>query len=297
MLVHALAGHADAPSSLRPLHLAEQWVHMLAVGAWVGGLVWLLLGIRGMGHSERTEAVRRYSGIAGIALGIVALTGLLRAVSEVGSVGGLFTTPYGRTLLVKVSLVAVLALLGALNRFRLIPALSTRDEAVRPFRRAVRSEVAVATGVLAVTAVLVGLAPAFASGPTPGPGSAGPGVTLSGSDYATTVTVRLTIDPGTVGKNDFVLRATDYNTGRPLPGVRSVQLNFSLPTRPSVGQSSVSLSPAANDTWQGTAIEPSIAGDWSIEVVIQEAANGVVVPLTFRALPTPSTPLPSTPSG
>jgi copper transport protein len=287
MLVHALAGHADAPAPLLPLHLAEQWVHMLAVGAWVGGLVWLLLGIRGMGQRERAEAVARYSGIAGVALGVVVLTGLLRALSEVGSVGNLMTTSYGRTLLVKVSLVVILALLGALNRFRLVPALTRRDEAVRPFRRAVRAEVALATGVLAVTAVLVGLAPAFVSGALPS--SAASGVTLSGSDYATTVTVHLTITPGTVGRNDFALTASDYGTGTPLTGVRSVQLNFSLPAQPSVGQSTVNLSRAAGGTWRGTAIEPSLAGDWSIQVVVQEATNAAVVPLTLRATPTPST--------
>jgi copper transport protein len=287
MLVHTLAGHANAPAPLRPAHLAEQWVHMMAVGAWVGGLVWLLLGMRGMRHHERSEAVKRYSGIAGVALGVVALTGLLRAVSEVGTVGSLFATSYGRTLLIKVSLVAVLALLGGLNRFRLVPALTRRDDAVRPFRRAVTGEVAVATGVLALTAVLVGLAPAFVSGAPQT--AAAPGVTLTGSDYATTVTVHLTVTPGTVGRNEFVLAATEYGSDKPLTGVRSVQLDFSLPAQPSVGQSAVNLSRAAGGSWRATAIEPSIAGDWSIEVVVQGATNAVVVHLTMRAAPAPRT--------
>ncbi len=46
MLVHAQAGHADADSPWRLVHLLEQWLHMVAVGAWVGGLVWLLLALR-----------------------------------------------------------------------------------------------------------------------------------------------------------------------------------------------------------------------------------------------------------
>lgn len=46
MLVHAWAGHADAVPSFRLLNLTAQWVHMMAVGVWIGGLVWLLLALR-----------------------------------------------------------------------------------------------------------------------------------------------------------------------------------------------------------------------------------------------------------
>ncbi len=286
MLVHVLAGHADAAAPLRPLNLTEQWVHMIAVGAWIGGLAWLLLGIHEKGEHERGRAVARYSTVAGIALAAVLLTGLLRAMTEVSSIGNLLTTSYGNALLIKVGLVVVLASLGALNRFRLVPALASRSEAIQPFRRAAGSEVAVATGILAVTAVLVGLAPAFANSPRQSP--SGPGVTVSGSDYATTVRVRLTVTPGTVGRNEFLLTVSEYDTGKQLANVSSVQLNLSLPARPSIGQSTLTLSQSPNGAWRGTAVEPSIAGDWNIEVVIQETANAVVVPLTFRALPPPS---------
>jgi copper transport protein len=286
MLVHVVAGHADAPSALLPFNVVEQWVHMLAVGAWIGGLAWLLLGIRGLERDERMNAVKSYSTVAGLALGVVVVTGLLRAITEVRSVGDLFNTTYGRTLLLKVSLVAVIALLGALNRYRLLPALAIEENAVRPFRRAAGGEVAIAAGVLAVTAVLAGLAPAFASRANPIPG--GSGVTVSGSDYATTARVHLTIAPGTVGRNDFVMTASDYDTGKPLTGVRGVTLNFSLPSRPAVGQTTVALKQTAPGAWQGSAVEPSVAGNWRIEVVIQRSADAVVVQLAFGALPASS---------
>ena len=54
VLVHCLAGHADAPSAWRVLNVAAQWVHMTGIGVWVGGLAWLLLGIRG--HERRPSA-------------------------------------------------------------------------------------------------------------------------------------------------------------------------------------------------------------------------------------------------
>ena len=158
MLVHVWAGHA-ASSYLRPLGVAAQWVHMVAIGTWVGGLVWLLLGIRGVQTPVHAAAVRVFSHVATVALVVVLATGSLRAIVQVGSVGGLFDTSYGVTLLVKLGLVAVLVALGAVNHYRLVPAFSAADTTYRPFSLNSRGEIVVATAVLATTAVLVGLAP------------------------------------------------------------------------------------------------------------------------------------------
>jgi copper transport protein len=162
MLAHVLAGHAAAPSSFRWLNMLAQWVHMMAVGAWVGGLAWLLLGIRGAGRVDRAEAVGRYSQIAAAGLGAVVVTGLARASVEIASPASLLDTSYGRTLVAKLCLVALLAGLGALNRFRLVPALKARDEAAGRFGLAARTEMVVGSVILVATAVLVGLAPAIA---------------------------------------------------------------------------------------------------------------------------------------
>ena len=64
MLLHVWSGHADGASPYRPLILIEQWAHFVAIGAWVGGLVWLLLGLRGQEAADRAAAVRRFSRIA-----------------------------------------------------------------------------------------------------------------------------------------------------------------------------------------------------------------------------------------
>ncbi|HEY6706375.1 MAG TPA: copper resistance CopC family protein, partial [Actinomycetota bacterium] len=67
MAVHALAGHAAGPSSLRVLNLVAQWVHLVAVGVWIGGLAWLLAGLRqhALAGSARAVVVR-FSKLAGI---------------------------------------------------------------------------------------------------------------------------------------------------------------------------------------------------------------------------------------
>ena len=158
MLVHVLAGHADAPSSLRLVNVTVQWVHMIAIGVWVGGLVWLLLGIHGITKADRAAAVGAFSGVATVTLVVVLVTGAARGMVEVGSLGNLFDTTYGITLLVKIGLVAGLVALGALNHFKAVPALG-RGAGVRSFTLNSRGELVVAAAVLAATALLSGLAP------------------------------------------------------------------------------------------------------------------------------------------
>ena len=123
VLLHTVAGHADASSPLRLVHLVEQWLHMLAVGVWIGGLVWLLLALRPKEGRDRDRTVRDFSRMAGYALGVVLLTGLLRATTEIGSLHDLFSTSYGHALLIKVALVLAIIALAALNRYRHVPAL------------------------------------------------------------------------------------------------------------------------------------------------------------------------------
>lgn len=159
MLFHVLAGHADAASP-RAVAVAAQWLHMLGVGVWVGGLVWLVLGLREQPATERARAVERFSTIATFALGVVLVTGLVRAFGEVAW-SRLFVTSYGVTLLVKLELVAALVALGAVNHYRIVPALSHDAGAFGPFRLSTRGELGLAAGVLAATAVLAGLAPAI----------------------------------------------------------------------------------------------------------------------------------------
>jgi putative copper export protein len=175
MLVHVVAGHAAAGSSLWLLNTAVQWVHLTAVGVWVGGLFWLLLGLRGAEPAARGAAVGRFVTIATAMLVVVLLTGLARAMVELGSPGALVDTGYGITLLVKIALVAALVVLGALNHFSWAPAV-TRGEAgtaTRRFSLNSRGELIVGLSILAATAILSGLAP-----PPPKPASTGSAAAL-----------------------------------------------------------------------------------------------------------------------
>jgi copper transport protein len=322
MFVHARAGHAETQSSVRLLNVADQWLHMLAAGVWAGGLVWLLLGFRNLARAERVSVVRRFSQLAFAAVAVLAVTGVLRAVPEVGSLSALVSTSFGVTLLIKTGIFVVLMAIAWRNRYRLVPRVAgpappvpgglspvmggapadppgqseTATEtrltgasappaggagagAAGSLRRSVRSEVVLAAVVLVVAAVLSGLPPASfvqAAGQQAAPAS----VTVTGSDFATTVRARLTASPGTVGANVFQVQLRRYDSGRPFPA-RGVRLEFSLPANPNVA-SSLGLSHRAGGTWTGHGTNLSIDGQWDIDVVVQEAATAVDIPLRLR---------------
>ncbi len=284
VFVHVLAGHADAPSALQPFNVFVQWVHMTAIGVWTGGLVWLLLGLRGRERDERAAAVVAFSRVATVTLVVVLATGVLRALVQIQPLSNLFDTTYGQTLLVKVGLVAGLVALGALNHYRFVPALSRPEEAgavaARHFHIDSRAELGIAVVVLAATAVLSGLAPANV-GASGSPASSTQQTVVSGNDYGTTVRVTLRVTPGTAGANEYDVTVEAYDTGQPLPGVGSVALDFAMPSRPEVNASSLALRRASDGTWQGRGLELSIVGTWSITTVVQEATGGVDVPLTL----------------
>ena len=144
---------------------ASSFVHVLAGGVWFGGLVVLADTLTRRSRSgiplDAGATVLRFSRSASVALGVVALAGLALAWTILGSPSDLVSTTWGLLLLAKVGLVAVVVGLGAYNHFKLVPDLANdpRDEATSArLRRIVLAEAAGLAGVIAFTAILVGVA-------------------------------------------------------------------------------------------------------------------------------------------
>ncbi len=276
MLADVLAGHAAAgPDPWRWPNIADQWAHFAGVGVWLGGLAALLVAL-GNAPGDATAAARRFSSVAGIALGATALTGVLRAVDEVGRWSALLTTDFGRLVLVKAAFLVLLAALGAVNRYRSIPAVLAT---LRGLRRVGGVELAVAAAVLAVTGILTSLAPPRLVQEAAQAVSA---IAVDGSDFATSVRVHLEITPGYPGQNRFVARIADYDTNEPVTAAR-VSLRFADPQRPGVGTSVLSLTRAADGTYLGQGTNLSLEGQWSITVLIERGLQSVEVPLAVTA--------------
>jgi copper transport protein len=282
MLVHALAGHAAGPSPLRLVNLAAQWGHLLAVGVWIGGLAWLLAGLRGRARTDQRAVAVRFSKLAGASLAVVVVTGLARSLDELGGVGALLGSGFGRALGVKLTLFAGLLLLGALNRYRLVPALEAPAgrRAAGRLRSSVRGELWLAAGVLLAAALLSELPPGAggAAAASQRPAAPPTALTATGNDYATSVRVTLTVSPGAAGPNSFQAAVSDYDTGNPLP-VRRVELTGTPTAKPDLASARLKLVRRPDGSWQGTGPLLSIGGRWKLVTIVEAAAGGVSVPL------------------
>jgi copper transport protein len=289
MLVHALAGHAAGPSSLRALNLAAQWVHLLAVGVWIGGLAWLLAGLREQASGGSARAVvLRFSKLAGIGLAVVVATGVARTVDELGGWARLADSGFGRALDLKLVLFAGLVALGAFNRYRLVPLFQAggRDAlAGTRLRRSVGGELGLAAGVLAAAALLSQLAPDAPAGAARPRPAAPPVLAASGADWATTVKVTLTVTPGAAGPNRFTATVADFDSGSALP-VDRVELSGNPVSQPGLGTARLELTKAADGRWLGQGRMLSLAGRWDLTTTIQRPTGGITVPLTLDVPPT-----------
>lgn len=277
MFQRAVSGHADA-STVPWFTVGVQWLHLVAIGAWVGGLAWLLMAVRRGDRGREPGLGRRFSRVAGVTLAVVALTGTLRAVDEVGSLSGLYDTSFGVTLLVKLGLFALLVALGARSRFRHVAAARLAG-----LRRTVRVEVAVGAAVLGATAVLAGLPPSSsvaAASKLQRPA----GVTITGSDYATSVRVRLVLSPGTAGANSFDATVVDYDSGEPVPA-DSVTLRVQLGERPEIAPATIALTRDPDGHWRASSSALSLAGRWAVTAVVESPEDSQEVPMEFEARP------------
>lgn len=155
----AQQGHAAGTANHGQAVIAL-FLHAVAAGAWVGGLLVLAL-LRPQLGKLAAAAVSRYSSIALVASLIVAATGLVSAWLRIGP-DGLFTA-YTGLVLVKLLLLAVLASFGAGFRRWVIQGIEEeRPNANRRFWSLIAVEVT-------VMGLVSGVATALARTPTPIP--------------------------------------------------------------------------------------------------------------------------------
>jgi copper resistance protein D len=181
----SLTGHAADWGDLSTSVLSD-CVHLVAASAWTGGLLGLALvarcGARAWPPALVAAVARRFSTLAGWCLVAVIGTGIENAWVELGAISALWTTPYGRLLAAKLSLLVPLLALAAVNRYGILPHLDPSHSvspAARIFRRVfpaagqverdaasarlwsqIAREALLAAPIFACTAILGELAPA-----------------------------------------------------------------------------------------------------------------------------------------
>ena len=159
--------HAFAMEHGPSLLLYAEGLHLLAGGAWLGGLLPLLILVRDAPSKPAAETLKRFSKLATLCVIAIAGTACFQGWVLGGGVAGLIGTAYGAVLLLKAALFAALLGLAAINRFRLTPALERRD--APPARwallRTIASETVLGLMVVLAAGVLSGLEPGMHAHP------------------------------------------------------------------------------------------------------------------------------------
>ena len=169
LIVPGAAGHA-AQTSPRGFTLTLDWLHLVAVSVWLGGLVGLLILWQSQAATRRVAVlsvvVPRFSDVALVSVLIVAATGVGEAIVHMPAVNALWETGYGQAILVKSGLLLAAALIASGNLLRSKPRLVAAgrradggEPAARLLRALVGGEVAVVAGVVFAASVLSSLAP------------------------------------------------------------------------------------------------------------------------------------------
>jgi len=147
---HSVAIHPEWGIPSRALHL-------LAIAAWLGGLLWLMTLDRADAPAAIAEA-QRVSSLALAAVIVVTFSGVVQTRLFLPVWGDLVQSRYGLIVLAKVAGVGVLVLFGAHHRFRVLPRLS--DAAVAEgFTLSLRREIIVMSLIILLGGLLAYVSP------------------------------------------------------------------------------------------------------------------------------------------
>ena len=262
--VTACGGHAVTGRWVW-LGLIATVAHLLALGLWASGLVTLAVGGGlGLGADGRVGFAHRFSPWALGAVLVLALSGAANGLRQVGTVAGLVDTDYGRLLLVKLAVFAVLLAVAALTR-----RASQRSDGAGLIRP-VLAEVALVCLVLAVTVILVNVRPSISerSGP------------VSATAVVGERTAQVVFDPARTGGTTLHVYLTSPRGA--LDRADAITVTATLPAR-DIGPLPLEVFPAGPNHVTGPGVVLPLAGDWTIEVT---ARYGEFAEVRFRTVVT-----------
>lgn len=279
-----MAGHAEVVPWAWPAKIAET-VHLLAGAAWLGAIpavAAVALRRRTLTRDAVLETVERFSKIATLSVVAVLIAGVVLSVTMFTRADEIILTRYGITLLVKFSLVGMIALAGAYNHFHLLPMIRRGGEEHWPKQRThlkatlLGEAIGLVLIALATSALTMVSAPAAGGNHLAGGhghGGFGDGVELELAlgDLEPKIVqsplgageARLDYLPGrTDAENRFTVTVTDADgTERALQQVTAQFTHQVLEIGPIIREFT-----AENGTWRLIGRDLGVAGTWTAKV-------------------------------
>jgi putative copper export protein len=265
----AWIGHAGAtPGDAGQFPLAADALHLLAAGAWLGGLppLAILLAAAWRGNEPgwtpvAVVAAQRFSLLGVFSVGVLLASGIINSWYEVGSFSNLVATSYGWLVLAKFGLFTAMVVLAAFNRFYLTPRLAMAG-AMRRLQHNAMAESILGFAAIAVVGFLGVMAPASHSQHHPVYGDI-PADAAYVHIHSLAGMADVAIVPGHVGTARALIRLWDDDFA-PLPAQRLI---LTL-TPPAAGSKSMTRAAAADQDggWEVDGIELAQPGSWTVTV-------------------------------
>ncbi|HEY7625357.1 MAG TPA: copper resistance protein CopC [Candidatus Limnocylindria bacterium] len=256
-----LVSHATALANLKDMAL--DFMHVLSISVWTGGVVALLWCVLLTKTDERADDARalgatvwRFSLTAMIATAVLLTSGVLQALDRLVLINDLYETPYGIALAVKIVLVLVALAIGAFNLLRWGPRL----------RAGLRARAALIRDTLAETAIFVVIivAASFltASAPPAQPSAAA----FDQTQHVAGLRLEMLVASGGAGRNTYLLRVHEGLT--PVTGAEKVAFRFTMIEHDMGEQELVATERAAGD-YVATGSPTAMYGTWRIHAIVR----------------------------
>jgi copper transport protein len=284
--IEGLGSHSVALESARALAVVAYSLHVLTALLWLGALPALVLvllpRVAGLPPRDVVRACRGpFSVLIVISVTVLVVTGLYEAGRQVPEPGQLLSTSYGRTLLLKIALLAAVGGLGLVNSLLLHGRrLAWPGRLVRapggaaPSGRLIMAEASLGAVLLAVAGLLAETAPPRTTAPAVLPAKP--------QAYDTTVgdlVVSVSATPNRPGVNGFTVLAASSRRPPPAP-IDRVTLELASP-----GESgTLTLRQIEPGRYFGTGRLDS-AGPTTITAVVQRAGERLTVTMPWRVSP------------
>jgi copper transport protein len=263
---------SHAATEPRPfLPMLGDWIHLIGMAFWLGGLVYFFTAIRHLQQLDgglRTQLssflAGRFSFHAILFVGLIGLTGFYLAYLRVGSWNALIETLYGHTLLIKQAFVAGLLVIAGTNLLVISPQLKrdrlqgiSNSHIVTRFGKLLVFELIFAGLLLASVSYLTYIPPARLASLTSD---------LSDSTKVDDLNIDISISPGRIGQNSFLLRLS--SNGEPLRTAKEVLMRFT-PDQQNIAPSELELIGHGDGTFSAKGTYLSVPGAWQVQAIVR----------------------------
>ena len=251
-LTATLVSHATALGDYKTM--AYDFVHVLAISAWSGGVVaflWTHLRSTRADGPTLARTTWRFSVLALASVGLLVTAGVLQALDRLVLVQDLWETPYGLALLAKGMLLLVVLAIAAFNLLRYGP-----HGERRALVRGTTLEAALLACVIVAAGVLTALAPPAQS----------TGAAFDQTQHVAGYRVELVVPTSIPGRNRFVLRV--HQGLDPVTNALKVALRFTM-VEHDMGESELIADERAPGEYVAIGSPTAMYGTWKVQTIVR----------------------------